>query len=78
MTNPLSSEAPVTDRTGCLRVIRALAEDFGSDGVGWENATIPAYLAAMAAWIEDADLAGKDAPAWRLLADALRAARVYE
>jgi len=38
----------------------------------------PGVLEAMAGWIADAGLTEKDAPAWGLLADALRAARVYE
>ncbi len=46
-----SPESDVVDRVGCVRVIEALANDLERNRAGWENATIPAYLEAVAGWI---------------------------
>jgi hypothetical protein len=50
----------------------------------WENATIPAYLEAMAAWLESFEQfyvnTGRQPPAdgWTVFAAALQAAAIYE
>ena len=49
----------------------------------WENETLPEYLEALAAWLNDADgyyqgRRATDVASWRVFGDALQAARVYE
>jgi hypothetical protein len=49
----------------------------------WENATLPAYLEALAAWLRDSDgfyaNQGREVPdGWHVMADALQAATIYE
>ena len=64
--------------------LRVLAEDFRVHGEKWENAHLGRYLEALAAWAEDMDgyfrNRGETAPSpsWRLFAQMLVAARVYE
>lgn len=54
----------------------------GTPNDGWENSTIPAYLEAMAAWLEVYEQAyintGRPVPAdgWTVFAQAVRAAAV--
>jgi hypothetical protein len=65
-------------------LVAALADDLARDAEGWENATLPRYLEALAAWLRDQ--AGSpqrsaeplDSPSWRAFGAALLAARVYE
>lgn len=57
-----------------------------SDGppANWENRSLPDYLAALAAWLADSEGYHADrgvpvpADGWQVVADALRAAAVYE
>ena len=73
---------------GRHRVIRILQElhlDLKKGkGSGWENDTLPSYLEALAGWLEDCEgyYANKGRPlpldSWEIMADALRAARIYE
>jgi len=78
MSDPLSIENQVVDQAGCIEVIAALARHYDNSKAEWQNQTIPQYLDGMAAWIRDADLGRVESSAWGFLADALRAARVYE
>jgi hypothetical protein len=72
-------------RSDVIAVLQELASQW-SDGppAAWENATVPQYLDAMAAWLADCEGfyegAGSAMPAdgWVILADALRASVVYE
>lgn len=65
--------------------VHELAHDLRTKPQDWENATLPAYLEAMAAWIEDAEGyyvgAGQPVPqqpSWQNLAEILLAAKHYE
>ena len=78
MTDPLGVDFPVSDRTSCLAVIEALARHSEQHPDEWENQSITAYLDAVGAWLTDAQIETHDDRAWALLADALRAGRVYE
>lgn len=55
-----------------------------ASGAPWSNATLPVYLEALSAWIEDADGyylgRGRIPPGngWEVVADALRAATEHE
>lgn len=67
-----------------LAAIEHLLVDCFDVGVpDWENATLPAYLEALAAWLRDSDgfysNQGREVPdGWRVMADALQAATNYE
>lgn len=65
--------------------VERLTLDFESNPAGWENADLPSYLEALAAWTQDMpgyfenrgeDMAGL--PPWRVLGLMLLAARSYE
>ncbi|WP_144126278.1 DUF7660 family protein [Catellatospora sichuanensis] len=66
--------------------VRELLADWsaGEPPANWENHTVPDYLAALAAWLDDSDgyYAGRGravpADGWQVAAEALRAATVYE
>ena len=70
-------------RDQVVATARRLAVDAAS-GAPWPNATLPVYLEAFAAWIEDSDgyyLKRTTAPpgnGWEVVNDALQAATVYE
>ncbi len=72
-------------RHAVINTVHGLLEDW-KDGTPayWENQSLPGYLAAFAAWLEDADgyYAQRKRPTprngWLVVADALRAATVYE
>src|ERR1017187_1878661 len=59
---------------------------FGPDARGWENPELGKYLDAMASWLESAENYYRNigqqmdpsVPSWRLFADILLAAKVYE
>lgn len=75
----------IDERTQLLSTVRDLLADW-SDGVpaNWDNQTVPEYLEAFAAWLADADgyyasmKRAMPMNGWRVVADAMRAARVYE
>jgi hypothetical protein len=75
----------VTTRDELVAFAKGLAADFRKDPGAWENATVDAYLDAFAAWVEDMDgyYANRGepeptTPSWRVVADMLMAAKMYE
>jgi hypothetical protein len=74
----------VETRADLEEYLRSLAEDFRACGDKWENADLARYLDALAAWTEDMDgyyMNKREAaplPSWRLFAEMLAAAVVYE
>ena len=65
--------------------VRALTENLRAHPSEWENATLPEFLEALAAWVEDLPgyfhnrgLAVPEPPDWRTFALVLSAARIYE
>jgi len=75
----------VRTREDLVAFVKALAADYGTNCSTWTNTDLASFLAAMSAWSEDMesfyengreDLASL--PPWRVLADILMAARVYE
>ncbi|HWE37393.1 MAG TPA: hypothetical protein VG406_12565 [Isosphaeraceae bacterium] len=69
-----------------LKVLSLLREDCRINSKQWENDTLETYLEAMEAWMLDMEKyyaqRGVDVdlerPGWRVFADILLAARVYE
>ncbi|MBO1334059.1 hypothetical protein [Streptomyces sp. VRA16 Mangrove soil] len=80
-----STPESVDSREDLAAFVRALLRSHAEERSAWENADLPSFLEALAAWIDDAggwyDNAGRELPAdgdWRFFARALRAATVYE
>jgi hypothetical protein len=75
----------VRTREELVAFVEALAADYGTNRSTWTNTDLASFLAAMSAWSEDMEgfyeNSGEDLaslPPWRVLADILMAARVYE
>lgn len=75
----------IQSREDFLRFLRLLADDLKSNPDSWENANLPRFLEALAAWIEDMDgyylnqkQSVPEKPDWQVLRDMFMAARVYE
>lgn len=75
----------VRTREDLVLFIEALSADLGANPSTWTNTDLASFLAAMSAWSEDMegfyDNGGEDLaslPPWRVLADMLMSARVYE
>ena len=75
----------VQTREDLVAFIKALQADHGTNRNGWEIANLESFLSAMAAWTEDMEgfysNMGQDIskmPPWKILADILMAARIYE
>lgn len=75
----------ITSRSDLAAFVHQLARDCQSNAEQWENASLPTFLEAMGAWIED--MAGycesrgqpvPETPSWQTFAEILAAARMYE
>lgn len=65
----------IATRSELVNFLICLQDDLSS-GQAWENDSLQSFLAAMAAYLDDADLG--DECSWRAFAKVLLAARVYE
>jgi hypothetical protein len=75
----------VDSREDLAAFVRSLHRSHAEGGSSWENASLPSFLEALAAWIGDADgwysNTGRALPLhgdWAFFARALQAATVYE
>ena len=75
----------VQNRDDLVQFIQALRADLRDNPDDWENTSLDDYLEAMAAWIDDCDGYYKNTgqpipktPSWKMLADILMAAKMYE
>ncbi|MGV9425800.1 DUF7660 family protein [Streptomyces sp. NPDC003656] len=75
----------VESKEDLAALVRALRRSYAEGGDSWENADLPSFLDALAAWIDDSDgwyrNTGQEVPPngdWAFFARALRAAAVYE
>jgi hypothetical protein len=80
----------VQSRRDLISFLNQLKADFEANGPSWENKSLPDFLEALAMWAEDMDgyylNAGlsaevdltKQTVKWRVFADLLMAARIYE
>lgn len=82
--DPLAFDYPIESLQDVLVVLTHLRTNLESDPDSWENSTLPGFLEAMAAWLStfpqayvNLDESVPEAD-WKLLADCLRAARIYE
>ena len=77
---------PMNSRNDMIRFIYSLQDDLKAHPEQWENRDLDTYLGALAAFLGDADGyyrnakadVDADVPSWRLLADCLQAAAVYD
>ena len=84
--NPLPDPASISDRNSFCAFTEALAQDLRRNRASWENADLGRFLEALAAYLRDVDgyyanhgiAADPERPTWRLFADVLLGARVYE
>jgi hypothetical protein len=75
----------IQSRDDLLRFIHHLVQDLRTCPERWENTSLDAYLAAMAAWVQDMEgyylnrgQAAPQHPAWKHIGEILLAARIYE
>jgi hypothetical protein len=76
----------VTDRQSFIQFLEAFHQDLLTNGSDWENASLYRFLEAMVAYAKDiqgyynntAQKINADQPSWKVFADILRGARVYE
>lgn len=75
----------VRSRQDLARFVELLKEDYLLHSDDWENMTLDTYLEAMSAWIEVIDAfyenQGRqftEQPSWKLFAEILLAAKMYE
>ena len=80
----------VEDRASFVKFLHLFREELKSHPEKWENKTLDDFLATMATYTEEIDgyyeyLKGKtgenveaNIPSWRVFADIMRGARVYE
>ncbi|AIU90606.1 hypothetical protein ABRP70_05460 [Pectobacterium odoriferum] len=76
---------PISSKDDLVKLISALARDFKENPDEWENKDLSSYLEAVASWIEDMDgyYENTNQPLpkdtnWKVFADILMAAKVYE
>ena len=81
----MSDDDDVRDKKSLAAFVRELAEELARNPKAWENRDLPAFLGAMAAWIDDMDgyytNMGEEPPAeptFETIADILMAATMYE
>ena len=75
----------IRSRADFINFIHALRQNLVEKPGEWENRDLPAFLDALAAWVEDMDgyyrnrgQAVPDQPTWLTLGHMLLAAKVYE
>jgi hypothetical protein len=75
----------VHDKATLITYLKELSLNFRESPQDWENRDVSAYLDAAAAWIEDMDgffvnrnEPVPESPSWRLIAQVLTAAKMYE
>ena len=86
MKNHDAWEIEVTDRKSFEKFISLLLADFNKNKYSWENNRLDLFLEAMSAYTADLDGYYKnkepdqnaDTPTWKVFADIMRGAVVYE
>jgi hypothetical protein len=75
----------VQTREDLVAFVLALSADLKANPEAWENADLASFLGAMAAWVQDMDGYYKNTgqnlseqSIWKVVADMLMAARIYE
>ena len=75
----------LSSREELVAFLQELYLDYRENGASWENATLESFLEALAAWAKVLDRyyanrgeRVEDQSPWRVIADVLLAARIYE
>lgn len=75
----------VNSRSELAEFINTLKRGFNNNAGSWENASLGEFLEALSAWVEDMDgyylnnkLPVPGQPTWKMIAEMLLAAKVYE
>lgn len=76
----------VTDRQSFITFLKLLHQDFLKNRTEWENANLDRFLEAMTAYTQDIQgyydntnqNVNADNPSWKVLADILMGAKIYE
>ncbi len=75
----------IRSREDFVAFVNALCKDLRDNPSSWENASLEGFLEALSAWVEDMEgyyaNQGKPVPHqpdWRVAADMLMAAKMYE
>ena len=80
------STGEIGSREEFVRFVYSLEDELRQHPEDWDNKDLATFLSALAAWLSDAhgyyrnlklDVSA-DVPSWRLFADSLLAARVYD
>jgi hypothetical protein len=58
--------------------IARLIEDLENHPEAWQNLTLPDYLDAIQAWLEDAEESVPEEPSWEFIIKLFRIGKVYE
>lgn len=73
-----AAAANISTRDELVTFVGNLRADLAAHGGAWSNATLPAYLSALEAWLANSSNLAGDEPKWRSLAKALLAAKSHE
>ena len=76
----------VVDRQTFIQFLSLLHEDYLSNQTDWENMTLESFLEAMVAYAKDIQgyydntkqLTDANIPTWKVFADILKGAKIYE
>lgn len=76
----------VTDRNSFIAFVESLLEDYRTNKDAWENETLESFLDAMAAYTNDiqgyydntSQEVNADIASWKVFADILKGASMYE
>jgi len=76
----------VSDRHSFIKFLQLLHRDYLNNPAEWENATLENFLEAMASYSEDIQgyynntnqNINADTPSWKVFADILKGAKIYE
>ena len=75
----------VSSQEDLVKFISALRSDLAANPETWENPTLERFLEAMESWVSSMDAYYKntnqrlpDPPSWKVFADILYAAKIYE
>lgn len=75
----------IKNKADFVRFVKMLADDLKNNPERWSNMTLPVFLEAIAGWVEDMDgyytNKGLSVPSnvdWKVFAEILSAAKVYE
>ncbi|SFS76796.1 hypothetical protein [Paenibacillus sp. BC26] len=75
----------VNSKEDLIKLISALRSNLATHSEEWENSTLESYFEAMEAWMDDMDRyyintnqKVPDKPTWKVFAEILYAAKIYE